>query len=45
MKHNQKILDDNANKWGKNVRIVAVSLENENEEVKSTMEKFDWKSI
>lgn len=45
MAHNQKMLTDNADKWGGKVRIVGVSIDNAKEKVNSHVDEKKWGDI
>jgi len=45
MQHNQEMLEKNAEKWGKNVRIVAISVDDSKETVIDRVNQRKWNSI
>lgn len=45
MAHNQKMLTDNADKWGGKVRIVGISIDNDTEIVSKHVDAKIWTAI
>lgn len=45
MKHNQEMLEKNSHNWGDKVRIIAVSVDEELNELKERIETKKWNKI
>ena len=45
MAHNQKMLEENAEKWGGKVRIVGVSIDKDKETVNKHVDAKKWSSV
>ena len=45
MSHNQEMLEKNEAKWGKNVRIVGVSVDEELDELKKRITEKKWTKV
>jgi thiol-disulfide isomerase/thioredoxin len=45
MAHNQKMLEDNGEKWGGKVRLIGLSIDNDAATVKNHVENKKWTSV
>jgi thiol-disulfide isomerase/thioredoxin len=45
MAHNQKMLEDNAESWGKDIRIIGISIDQTKEPVLAHCESKNWMSV